>query len=87
MAALSHSSSDRGGIRALNEEIKRRGFALNQQGCELKVSVQQFAAPGLQVSSQKGMELKQSRDPQVSPDGGLLQSSTVADTVRAYFSE
>ena len=33
------------------------------------------------------MELKQSRDPQVSPDGGLLQSSTVADTVRAYFSK
>lgn len=34
-----HSSAVvRGGIRALNEELNRRGFALNQQGGELKVS-------------------------------------------------
>ncbi|KAK9840541.1 hypothetical protein WJX81_000400 [Elliptochloris bilobata] len=49
----------KGGIRALNEELKRRGFELNQQGSELKVS----------------------------PDGGLLQSSTVADSVLFRFAD
>lgn len=50
LAALLLSGGHRGGIRALNEEIKRRGFALNQQGSELKVSVRQIDSACLQKS-------------------------------------
>jgi Domain of unknown function (DUF1338) len=79
----------RGGIEEVTRQVEAAGFRLNTSGGQVKVSTMPLlccwrAVAHARSSADHASHLRQRTMAlnrlQVSPDGGLLQSSTMADT-------